>query len=135
MILKYLFNLFYKNKKKNRAPITTMEQIPWDDIINECYDKGLDFIYPVIKTIYTDDKTQRAIILRKPNGLFIVKYEQLFEFNDEELKYNSSGMHGFWSPMDYGTNSIYDTEKTAIREILSKPPYKYNKCIVWDDAL
>ena len=111
-----------------------LQPIPWRQVVKECFDTGLDFIYPIIKVIYTDDKAKRAVILHRPDETFTIAYQSLYPFNDDELKYFSVGLHGFWSPSEVDGYSVFDTEERAINEVFSDPPFKYNKSIVWANA-
>ena len=135
MVFKNLFNLFNKNKQAIETSLDTkpIEKIPWKEVVKECYDKNLDFIYPVTKVIYADDKTERAVILQKPDMTYTIASQKLYPFDDDELKYIGNGLHGFWSPSEQDLCSIYDTEENAMSEIFSSPPFKYNKCIIWAD--
>ena len=130
MNFKGIFGLFYKNKQTTNAP---SKKIPWNEIVKECYDKGLNFIYLVVKVIYSDDKTERAAILQKPDMSYTISYEKLYPYDDDELKYIGNGLHGYWSPDNRSMNSIFDTEENAITAIYSEPPFKYNKCVLWAD--
>ena len=131
MIFKNIFSFF---GKKNQATKTPLNQMQWKDIVKECYDKDLDFIYPVAKVMYTDDKTQRAVILQRPDMTYTIMHQVLYPFDDDELEYiTDGGLHGFWSPTQPSFCGIFDAIDTATNEIFSDPPFKYNKSIVWAD--
>jgi len=122
---------------KKKQPTATLLQSPllqpilWNELVKECYDKNLDYIYPVVKVIYTDDKTERAVILRKSDTLCTIDFSKLYPYDEDELQYISNGLHGYWSPTSSNGNSIFDTEKDATNAILSEPPFKYNKSVIW----
>ncbi|MDL2273393.1 hypothetical protein LJC34_02450, partial [Oscillospiraceae bacterium OttesenSCG-928-G22] len=99
----------------------------WDEIIEICYDKQLSFIHPVIQAIYSADRTERAVVLQKPDGLYTVKFEKLYPFDEDELRYSSAScLPGYWSQQG-GSNSLFDTAEHAERSIRSEPPYKYEQ--------
>ena len=101
------------------------EKISWDKIVEECYDKELSFIYDVIKVIYTDKKTERAVILQRPDGLINVVLEKLYPFDDDDLIYlNDDDLHGYWSFSPNHNNSIFDTKERAIEAVFSELPFK-----------
>lgn len=100
--------------------------IPWNEIVDECYDKQLCYIYDIAKVIYTDDRTERAVILHKPNGLYTIIVEKLYPFDDDELKYGISDLHGYWRTCN-DVGSIFDTEERAKNSIMADPPFKYNR--------
>ena len=131
MNLKDFFRLFHKNKQTANAPL---EKIPWNEVVKECYNKGLNYIYPVVKIIYSDDKTKRAAILQKPDMSYTISFEKLYPYDDDELKYFFNGLHGYWSHDDSSMNSIIDTEENAVIAVFSEPPFKYNKCVIWADC-
>lgn len=123
MIFKNIFDSFNKKKQSVNIPL---QVIPWSEIVDECYDRQLNFMYDISKVIYTDDRTERAVILRKPNGLYTVIREKLYQFDDDELKYGISDLHGYWhTENDIG--STFDTEERAENEIMTSPPFKYNR--------
>ena len=131
MILNKIFRRFNKKKQTINAPL---KHIPWNEIVNECYDKGLNFIYPVTKVIYSDDKSKRVAILQKPDMSYTICFEKLYPYDDDELKHIGNGLHGYWSPDNHSMNSIFDTEENAIMSVYSEPPFKYNKCVIWAEV-
>jgi len=92
-----------------------------NEIVVECYDEDLSFMgYDVIKVIYTDDKEERALILKKSNeDYYKVRFEKIYICED----YTGS-VYGYWSDDNF-TVSIFNTEERAMNEILSTPPFKY----------
>ncbi len=133
MIIKKIFDRFKMHRKTVNTPLEIIEKVPWSEVVKACYDKNLNFTYPVTKVIYTDDKTERAVILQKPNMSYTIAIQKLYPFDDEELKYTNHSLPGFWSPGEQDIRSIYDTEERAVNAIFAEPPFKYNKCIVWAD--
>ncbi len=127
-MIKRFLNYFTKDKPAKETPMN-LEKIPWNQVVKKCYDKNLNFAHPVSKIIYLDDKTERAVILKKPEGLFTLTFEKLYPFDDEELKYLSLDLHGYWSQNTCKIYGIFDTEENAINTIFSVPPFKYNKSI------
>ena len=116
-----MFGLY---KRKTQPANVSLERIPWNEVVDECYDKQLSFVYDITKVIYTDDRTERAVVLQKPDGLYTVVLEKLYPFDDYELRYAES--HGYWSPYNR-IISIFDTEECAVNSIIADPPFKYNK--------
>ena len=134
MIFKNIFRRFKKDKQTLKTPLNTNKKVPWRKVVKECHDKDLNFTCPIAKVIYSDEKSERAVILKKPDGLYSVVLERLFPFDDEELEYVNPSMYGYWAPYPfYGRNSIFDTEESAIFAIFSDPPLKYSKCVIWAD--
>lgn len=134
MTLKNIFSSFNKNKKTTATTLKSLEQVSWSEIVKECYDKGLNFIHPIVKAIYTDDRTERAVILKKSDTVFTIAFEKLYPFDEDELKYLTHDLHGYWCPNSCSMNSIFDTAETATNAIFSDPPFKYNKAILWANA-
>lgn len=100
-------------------------RIPWNEVIDECYDKQLNFWCDIAKVIYTDERTERAVILQRSDGLYETVIERLYPFDDEELKYVGSDLHGYWSPHSK-SKSIFDTVNLAVNSIMAEPPFKDN---------
>lgn len=113
--------------KKNKSSYEQSKRLSWSDIIDECYDKQLDFTDAFVsKVIYTDNKEKRAVILLMPNGCYSVVFEILYPYDDDELQYiATTDLHGFWSQYDC-TSSFFDTEERAVASVFSEPPFKYN---------
>ena len=105
----------------------TIEEIPWNVIIEECYETQLKFFYDVEKVIYTNDRTERAVILKKPNGLYTIALQKLYPLTDDDLRYSVFDLPGIWHTYD-NSNSVFDTEKRAINSVMTEPPFKYNEC-------
>ena len=134
MSLKNIFGRFQHNKKAIKPPHKVIEAISWNEIVKECYNKNLEFMYPVSKVIYDNDKAERAVILQKSDALFTIVFEKLYPFDDDELSYTDSDIHDYWSPNTNSMNSVFDSAEAAARAIFSEPPFKYNKQIIWADA-
>ena len=130
-----MFDLFKKNKQTVQMPLECLGKISWNEVVKECYDKGLNFIHPIVNVIYTDDKAERAVILKKPDLSFTIAYEKLFPFDEDELKYIDNGLHGYWGPKNGSGKSVFETEESAVNSIFSEPPFKYDRQIVWRDLL
>ena len=131
MILKKILSRFSKKKQPAATPL---QPIPWSEVVKECYDKNLEYIYPVAKVIYADDKIERAVILKKADALYTIDFTKLYSYDEDELQYISSGLHGYWAPAMNNGKSIFDTEEDAVIAIYSEPPFKYNKSVVWADC-
>lgn len=131
MILKKIFN---RLSRKNQSAATPLQPIPWNEVVKECYDKNLEYIYPVAKVMYADDKTERAVILKKSDALYTIDFSKLYSYDEDELQYISGGLHGYWGPAMNSGKSIFDTEEDATTAIFSEPPFKYNKSVVWADC-
>ena len=131
MIFKKILRPFNKKEPSPENPSAALEKIPWSEVVKECYDKSLNYNYPIIRVIYSDDKAERAVILQKLDKIFTISFEKLYPFDGDELKYCSSGcLHGYWCPI-YQRNSFFDTEESALTEIFSSHPFKYNKSVIW----
>jgi hypothetical protein len=131
VILKKIFSRFSKN---NQPAGTPLQPIPWSEIVKECYDKNLEYIYPVAKVIYADDKTERAVILKMSDALYTIDFSKLYPYDEDELQYISNGLHGYWGPATNNGKSFFETEVEAITAIFSEPPFKNNKSIIWTDS-
>jgi len=106
-----------------------LEKISWNEIAEECYDESLTFLYPivVVKVIYADDKTERAVILQQPDGTYLVTFEKLYPYDDDELQYIDHRPHSFWIQSSQGACSIFDTEERAENAIFETPPFRYKQ--------
>ena len=131
MSFKAIFERFKRINKAIKAPQKTVKTTSWEEVLEECYDKGLSFIYPIRKVIYTDDKAERAVILEKTDTIFTIAFEKLYQFDDDELAFINSDTHGYWAPTSYSMSSVFDTMEAAVKAIFSEPPFKYNKQKVW----
>ena len=131
MNFKKVFSRFHIN---NQSAATPLQPIPLSKIIEECYDKNLEYIYPVFKVIYADDKTERAVILKTSDALYTVYFSKLYPYDEDELQYISNGLHGYWSPATGNGISVFGTEEDAATAIFSEPPFKYNKSVIWADC-
>lgn len=122
------FQKYFHMAQQKKQPVNIpLAKIPWSEVVDECYDKQLTFMYDVSNVIYTDNKTERAVILRKPDGLYTVAFERLYPFDDDILEYGIYDLHGFWQNYS-GFVSLFDTEERAANSIMSEPPFKYNNC-------
>lgn len=134
-MIKKIFDKIKKNKHISETHSSSLVEISWRDVVRECYDTGLNHVYAIIRVVYSDNKEQRAVILKRADGLFSVVYEDLYPYSDDELKYISAGLHGYWRPALHASKSIFDTEESAINAVYSEPSFKYNKSIVWNGRL
>ena len=75
-----------------------------------------------IKTIYTDDKTERAIISQRADGLFSVSFEKFIQACNDEEDYQ----YEYWGRSN-NTIHLFDTIEHAICSVMSEPPFKYNE--------
>lgn len=105
--------------------------MPWKQIVEECYDQNLSFAHPIVRIVYADSKDERAVILQRPDTLFTISFEKLYPFDEDELRYSPSGLHGYWGPNACGTSSFFDSEENAMKAILSERPFKHNKAVLW----
>jgi len=55
-----------------------MNQETWNKIVKECYNEDLNFIFDVVKVIYSNDREERAVILRQLDGLYTVAWQKLY---------------------------------------------------------
>ena len=109
-------------------------KMSWNEVIEACYDKQLSYCDNVIRVIYSDDRTERAVILQRMDKLYSVTFEKLFPYHDDELKYLTiDSLPAYWSPGHY-TNSIFDTVEGTVDAIMSTPPFKYNRTNVFIDG-
>ena len=98
-----------------------MDEKMWSEVVANCYDKGLDGLGEVVKTIYSDDKEERAVILQQLDGLYQVVFQKLYL-----CEYEICG--GLWQRCnDAYTVCIVDTPERAIKLIMSERPFKYNR--------
>lgn len=128
IILKNLFNIKDKNYY---APLQTeIEEkvtVPtWEEVVEKCYGQEVSLIpnYTVEKVIYTKTKDFRVIIYKKKDMYFTI-YERLYAWDEDELQYGCN-LPGYWCPTGENT-SVFDSIKTAEREIYSMPQFKEQK--------
>ena len=130
-----LLNHFGKKKEPTKSlPIARM---PWNEFIKERYDKELDSYDQILRVVYSDDKTARAIIYQRPDKdmLYAVSFEKLHQCDDFELQYTSEGdSQGYWCG-NSSTNSFFETEELAANAIFSEAPFRYNRHVVWKDEI
>jgi len=100
IILKNIFSRLSREKSSAATPLhaSCLQPIPWNEVVKECNDKNLEYIYPVAKIIYSDDKTERAVILKKSDTLYTIDFSKLYLYDEDELQYISNGLHGYWGP-------------------------------------
>jgi len=97
---------------------------PWPEIILECYEEIPNyFAHPIAKAIYCGEKTHRAVILHRPDGLFQVATEKLIPFHDDELQYIGDGFQAFWSSDNQMYTGIYESAESAEAAILTIAPF------------
>lgn len=109
-------------RKYRKNMIKPLKEIPFEDIIRECYDIDLNFTSPIAKVIYNYNNTIRAVILHRNDDTFRIHYEKLLPFDEDELKYAISKYHGFWSPIEM--SGIIDTVGTAEKIISENVEFK-----------
>ena len=82
----------------------------------------------VVKTIYTDDGEERAVILQRKDGLFAVVLEKFYRIHNYEEDY----LYDYWGEAT-NMKSIFDSVEGAVCAVMSESPFKYNKHTVSDD--
>ena len=76
-----------------------------------------------IKTIYTDDEGERAVILQRKDGLFSVKVEKFYRMCNYEEDYH----YEYWGRSENDMVRLLDTLEHAICAVMSEPPFKYDE--------
>ncbi len=86
--------------------------------------KGLDFTDEVVKVLESPDLFRRIVILKREDGLYRAVFENLFPFDEDELKYFDPGdLPGYWSDAGIGV-SLYDSLETALKEVNLNNEYR-----------
>ena len=100
------------------------EKTSWDKAVAACYDKNLCFTETVMRVIYSDAKTNRAVLLQRPDGFIHLVFEKLVFFDDDELLYPGTDMlPGYWYSCSH-SYSVFDTVERAAHAVFSEVPFK-----------
>ena len=117
--------------RKKKAPTPPIPPLPpLSEIVEEMYDKCLSYSenYQAIKTIYSEDKTKRYVLLKSVNGYYKYTYEELYVCEQEELRYVYSAEDRYpawWIPKDNCSSaSFFGTEKEALSALIQDAEYK-----------
>lgn len=109
--------------------IQVLKRQDWETVVEMMYDKQLDcFDDEVIRVIYSEDKSKRYLILKKPNGILTYLLEYICQFDDEEWNYISNqenALPAMWEPYytDWGV-SHFEKEEELMNELIHEPEYK-----------
>lgn len=118
--MSFIKKLFKRNSEPPAPPrVNLWEGITWDEVVELCYDKQLgNHIYPDVKVIYSADNSHRGIIRQRPDELYAVELEKLFQYDEEYLQFGTAELPGYWSPIG-SSNSIFNTAEHAEEYIKS----------------
>lgn len=118
---------FSKFFRRFKAPAPEPEGIPMppaEELALIMRGKGLSFTDEIVKVLESPDLFRRIVILKRADGSYRAVCEELFPFDEDELKYFSPGdPPGFWCGTGGGV-SLYDSLETALKEIRSDPQFK-----------
>jgi hypothetical protein len=99
-----------KKRQDSINPFPPLKPMSWQEIIAAYQDEGLNgYDFEVEKVIYGKDESRRAIIIKRKDS-YEIRYEQLFPFEEDEMRYTSR--HAYWGPVDLG-KTIVDTIANA----------------------
>lgn len=88
----------------------------WDEIVNNSFDKELNFALPIEKVVYNTAKNTRAVILHRNDGTYSITYQHLFSFDDDGIIYYDTNGSVHWQEA-ISCQSIVDTVQKAEKEI------------------
>ncbi len=125
--------MFFFRKKRKKSEVSVKNMMPWEEIVEFMYNKGLSFTedQSVIKVIYSKDKTKRFVVLKSNKGFYTYRYENLFKFDEDEWKYicnTEDAEPAYWGESSERAKSFCGTEEDVINCLVSEPEYlKYFK--------
>lgn len=122
-MLKNLFKRIFQKQKRN-APAMP----PWEEIVEQMYDKCLDFDGEVVKVIYSKDRSKRYVVLKNEKGYFTYCLEAIYPFDEEEWNYicmQENALPAMWQPFWGITGkSLFESMDELRREKKEEPEYK-----------
>ena len=128
-LIKKIKEFFSKRQQSRQAGKFEVPPMPsWEEIVKIMYDKNLAFGEEIVKVIYSQDKTNRFVVLKSEKGFYTYCFETIFPFDEEEWKYVSQDKDALpaqWeTPAVAASYSLFETEEIAMRELLCTPEYK-----------
>lgn len=103
------------------------KELSMSEIAERMYNKSLDcFTDEVLKVIYSENKTERYVILKNENGIIHFVFEKI-ELYDEEMLYYFEGspdaLPAYWNGFDT-PSSFYGTLEDALNNLKFEPKYR-----------
>ena len=123
-------SLFSKIFKKNKKHFNSPSMLPFSEIVEMMYNKGLSFSedLQVVKVIYNEEKSKRFIVLKSVKGYFKYTYEELCVFDEEEWMYicnQENAVPAWWKPLDRSfAYSFFGSEDEALKMLMQETEYK-----------
>lgn len=95
-----------------------------DEKISIMYQKQLSYTKPVVKTIYSKDKSKRYVLLENDDGTIAFRYETIVFYDEEELLFlPEDSLPAYWQDEGNFTH-IYGNEAEALKALRAEPEYK-----------
>ena len=104
----------------------------WNELVNWYYEDEPHS--NITKFIYLDDKTERAVINLRKDGFYNIFFERLYPYDFESFHEYSEFVEGaYWSSYEF--SGIFDSVESAEKEIVLRPPFKYNRVYSYENII
>lgn len=103
------------------------KELSMSEIAERMYNKSLDcFTGKVLKVIYSENKTERYVILKNENGIIHFVFEKIELYDEETLNYfegSPDALPAYWNGFDT-PRSFYGTLEDALNNLKFEPKYR-----------
>ena len=103
------------------------KELSMGEIAERMYNKSLDrFTGKVLKVIYSENKTERYVILKNENGIIHFVFEKIELYDEETLNYfedSPDALPAYWNGFDT-PRSFYGTLEDALNNLKFEPKYR-----------
>lgn len=103
------------------------KELSMSEIAERMYNKSLDrFTGKVLKVIYSENKTERYVILKNENGIVHFVFEKIELYDEETLNYfegSPDALPAYWNGFDT-PRSFYGTLEDALNNLKFEPKYR-----------
>ena len=117
-----------KKRFFNRKTLNRYQQKPsYEELVEQLYDKELDYIDEVVRVIYSKDKSMRYVITKNTQDILKYQLEKVYQNDEEDLLYigiNEQVVWGYWMPDFSSDASFFNNIDDLMKAIKWEPIYK-----------
>ena len=114
---------FFNRKTSNRY----QQKPSYEELVEQLYDKELDYIDEVVRVIYSKDKSMRYVITKNTQDILKYQLEKVYQNDEEDLLYigiNEKVVWGYWMPNGSSDTSFFNNIDDLMKAIKWEPTYK-----------
>lgn len=113
---------FFNRKTSNRY----QQKPSYEELVEQLYDKELDYIDEVVRVIYSKDKSMRYVITKNTQDILKYQLEKVYQNDEEDLLYigiNEKVVWGYWMPNGSSDASFFNNIDDLMKAIKWEPTY------------